>query len=56
MSLSISHMQPWVVKMLRAHEDGVLVLLENLDPSYTSSEIEVCMSHSSFLQFNGPDF
>ncbi|GMY34145.1 protein ANTI-SILENCING 1-like isoform X6 [Fagus crenata] len=31
---------PWEENMQRAHEEGTLVLLENLDPSYTSSEVE----------------
>ncbi len=33
--------------MQRAHEEGTLVLLENLDPSYTSSEVEVYVCQSS---------
>ncbi|KAA8541868.1 hypothetical protein F0562_023020 [Nyssa sinensis] len=32
--------QSWEERMQRAQEKGTLVLLENLDPSYTSSEVE----------------
>ncbi|XP_057504527.1 protein ANTI-SILENCING 1-like isoform X2 [Actinidia eriantha] len=38
--------QPWVDKMKRAHEKGTLVLLENLDPSYASSEVEDIIQHA----------
>ncbi|CAL5439952.1 unnamed protein product [Camellia sinensis] len=33
--------KPWEERMQRAYEKGTLVFLENLDPSYTSSEVEV---------------
>lgn len=33
--------QPWEEKMKDAYEQGRLVLLENLDPSLTSSEVQV---------------
>ncbi|KAH7867078.1 hypothetical protein Vadar_028622 [Vaccinium darrowii] len=32
--------QPWGEKMKSANDRGTLVLLENLDPSYTSSEVQ----------------
>ncbi|XP_058226793.1 protein ANTI-SILENCING 1-like isoform X3 [Rhododendron vialii] len=32
--------QSWMEKLKSAYERGTLVLLENLDPSYTSSEVE----------------
>lgn len=31
---------PWDLKIKKAHEVGTLVLLDNVDPSYTSSDIE----------------
>ncbi|KAJ6674085.1 PROTEIN ANTI-SILENCING 1 [Salix viminalis] len=31
---------PWEERMQTAHEQGTLVLLQNLDPSYTSAEVE----------------
>lgn len=31
---------PWEERMQNAHEQGTLVLLQNLDPSYTSEEVE----------------
>ncbi|MCE0482088.1 hypothetical protein HAX54_040483 [Datura stramonium] len=33
--------QPWKERLHAAQERGTLVLLENLDPSYTSAEVEV---------------
>lgn len=33
--------QPWNERLHVAQERGTLVLLENLDPSYTSAEVEV---------------
>ncbi|KAM7480388.1 hypothetical protein LguiA_028601 [Lonicera macranthoides] len=38
--------QAWDERMQRAHENGSLVLLENLDPSYTSSEVEDIIWHA----------
>lgn len=35
------HCQPWEERMKTAYEQGKLVLLENLDPSLTSSEVQV---------------
>ncbi|KAJ0030386.1 hypothetical protein Pint_12779 [Pistacia integerrima] len=37
---------PWEEKMRRAHDQGTLVLLENLDPSYTSTEVEDIIWHA----------
>ncbi|KAK9266277.1 hypothetical protein L1049_001798 [Liquidambar formosana] len=37
---------PWEERMQRAHEQGTLVLLENLDPSYASSEVENVVWHA----------
>ncbi|XP_044464238.1 protein ANTI-SILENCING 1 isoform X2 [Mangifera indica] len=37
---------PWEEKMRRAHDQGTLVLLGNLDPSYTSSEVEDIIWHA----------
>ncbi|XXG63286.1 hypothetical protein AAC387_Pa05g1518 [Persea americana] len=36
---------PWEQRLKTAHEQGTLVLLENLDPSYSSSEIEDIIWH-----------
>ena len=33
--------QPWEERMMSAHEQGTLVHLSNLDPEYTSGEVEV---------------
>lgn len=33
--------QPWEDRMQTAHEQGTLVLLQNLDPAFTSAEVEV---------------
>lgn len=33
--------QPWNDRLQEAQERGTLVLLENLDPSYASTEVEV---------------
>lgn len=33
--------QPWEKRLRKADEEGTLVYLENLDPSYTSPEVEV---------------
>ncbi|XP_059643782.1 protein ANTI-SILENCING 1-like [Cornus florida] len=38
--------QSWEDKMQRASEKGTLVLLENLDPSYTTSEVEDIVWHA----------
>ncbi|XP_028091572.1 protein ANTI-SILENCING 1-like isoform X6 [Camellia sinensis] len=38
--------QPWEERMQRAYEKGTLVFLENLDPSYTSSEVEDLVWHA----------
>lgn len=38
----IIYHQPWEQRLERAQESGSLVSLENLDPSYTSAEVEVC--------------
>ncbi|KAL4194659.1 hypothetical protein AMTRI_Chr05g60580 [Amborella trichopoda] len=40
---------PWEEQMLKGHENGTLVLLENLDPSYTSTEIEEIV-HTAFQE------
>ncbi|WJZ94722.1 hypothetical protein VitviT2T_013555 [Vitis vinifera] len=37
---------PWDKRIQRAHEQGTLVLLENLDRSYTSSEVEDLVWHA----------
>ncbi|XP_026404723.1 protein ANTI-SILENCING 1-like isoform X4 [Papaver somniferum] len=36
---------PWEERMETAHDQGTLVLLENLDPSYTSAEVEDIIWH-----------
>ncbi|XP_026408633.1 protein ANTI-SILENCING 1-like isoform X2 [Papaver somniferum] len=36
---------PWEERMETAHDQGTLVLLENLDPSYTSAEVEDVIWH-----------
>ncbi|CAM8892329.1 unnamed protein product [Rhodiola kirilowii] len=36
---------PWEERMENAHRQGALVLLENLDPSYTSADIEDIIMH-----------
>ncbi|KAK9274402.1 hypothetical protein L1049_019216 [Liquidambar formosana] len=36
---------PWEERMLAADKQGTLVLLENLDPAYTSSEVEDIVWH-----------
>ncbi|KAF8393360.1 hypothetical protein HHK36_021603 [Tetracentron sinense] len=36
---------PWEERMQTAHEQGTLVLLENLDPAYTSAEVEDIVWH-----------
>ncbi|KAI3977401.1 hypothetical protein MKX01_000314 [Papaver californicum] len=38
---------PWEERMETAHDQGTLVLLENLDPSYTSAEVEDIIWHGS---------
>ncbi|CAL5361436.1 unnamed protein product [Camellia sinensis] len=38
--------KPWEERMQRAYEKGTLVFLENLDPSYTSSEVEDLVWHA----------
>ncbi|CAK9176673.1 unnamed protein product [Ilex paraguariensis] len=38
--------QPWEERLQRAQDKGSLVLLENLDPSYTSSEVEGIVWHA----------
>jgi len=35
------HFQPWEEKMKTAFEQGKLVLLQNLDPSLSSAEVQV---------------
>lgn len=44
-SMMILHLiyvfQPWEDRMKDAHEQGRLVLLKNLDPTYTSTDVEV---------------
>lgn len=35
--------QPWEERMKEAHDQGTLVLLQNLDPTYTSLEVEVAI-------------
>ncbi|KAF9681150.1 hypothetical protein SADUNF_Sadunf06G0195600 [Salix dunnii] len=37
---------PWEERMQTAHEQGTLVLLLNLDPSYTSAEVEDIIWHA----------
>ncbi|KAL3650828.1 hypothetical protein CASFOL_007231 [Castilleja foliolosa] len=37
---------PWEIKMKTAHEKGRLVLLQNLDPEYTSGEVEDIVWHA----------
>lgn len=37
---------PWEERIRVAHEQGTLVLLENLDPSYTSTEVEDIVWHA----------
>ncbi|KAF8406987.1 hypothetical protein HHK36_006108 [Tetracentron sinense] len=37
---------PWEERMRRSHEQGTLVLLENLDPSYSSTDIEDIVWHA----------
>jgi hypothetical protein len=37
------HHQPWEERMKTANEQGTLVLLQNLDPVYTSAEVEVLL-------------
>jgi hypothetical protein len=37
------HRQPWEERMKTANEQGALVLLQNLDPVYTSAEVEVLL-------------
>ncbi|KAL3586956.1 hypothetical protein D5086_013823 [Populus alba] len=37
---------PWEERMLTAHEQETLVLLQNLDPSYTSAEVEDIIWHA----------
>lgn len=37
----IFFVQPWEERMQGAHEQGRLVLLQNLDSKYTSGEVEV---------------
>ncbi|KAJ6382876.1 hypothetical protein OIU77_031326 [Salix suchowensis] len=37
---------PWEERMQTAHEQGTLVLLQNLDPSYTSAEVEDIIWHA----------
>lgn len=45
--------QPWEERMQKADEQGTLVFIENLDPLFTSSEVEVfvmlCLSLSSLI-------
>ncbi|KAM1365098.1 hypothetical protein ACFX2F_043563 [Malus domestica] len=36
---------PWEDRMQTAHEQGTLVLLQNLDPAYTSAQVEVIVWH-----------
>ncbi|CAL8996598.1 unnamed protein product [Prunus brigantina] len=36
---------PWEDRMQTAHEQGTLVLLQNLDPAYTSAEVEDIVWH-----------
>lgn len=43
MNCVICHYQPWEERMQTAHEHGTLVLLQNLEPSYTSAEVEVIL-------------
>ncbi|XP_052487537.1 protein ANTI-SILENCING 1 [Gossypium raimondii] len=38
--------QPWEQRLERAQESGRLVLLENVDPSYTSEEVEDLVWHA----------
>ncbi|KAL7162370.1 hypothetical protein ACSBR2_042785 [Camellia fascicularis] len=38
--------EPWEERIQRAYEKGTLVFLENLDPSYTSSEVEDLVWHA----------
>ncbi|KAL3648022.1 hypothetical protein CASFOL_008990 [Castilleja foliolosa] len=38
--------RPWEIKMKTAHEQGRLVLLQNLDPKYTSGEVEDIVWHA----------
>lgn len=42
--------QPWNEKLLLAQEGETLVLLENLDPSYASAEVEVHRRNSGYFQ------
>lgn len=37
------YLQPWEDRMKTANEQGTLVLLQNLDPTYTSAEVEVLL-------------
>ncbi|XP_019169562.1 PREDICTED: protein ANTI-SILENCING 1-like isoform X2 [Ipomoea nil] len=37
--------QPWEIKMPMAQENGTLVLLENLDPSFNSKDVEDILWH-----------
>jgi len=39
----ILYLQPWEDRMKTANEQGTLVLLQNLDPTYTSAEVEVLL-------------
>ncbi|KAL3516350.1 hypothetical protein ACH5RR_023252 [Cinchona calisaya] len=45
-------LQSWEDRMNAAYEKGTLVLLENLDPSYTSAEVEEIVSHAFSQQVN----
>ncbi|XP_031130550.1 protein ANTI-SILENCING 1-like isoform X4 [Ipomoea triloba] len=38
--------QPWEIRMRMAQENGTLVLLENLDPSFTSADVEDIFWHA----------
>lgn len=37
------YLQPWEDRMKTANAQGTLVLLQNLDPTYTSVEVEVLL-------------
>lgn len=39
--ICLNHVQPWEESMREAEKKGTVVLLQNLDRTYTSDEVEV---------------
>lgn len=57
--LDVLFLKPWEERLQKAQEWGTLVLLENLEPTYSSSEVEVyidLLAFKGYLTWPGDSF